>query len=140
MFTRVQAALADPSQYPELKNLLYNTDGDIPQLNACLNDAKMKLIGRKSILGIMKKKTGKSKYLSHRLMKISGGCSPFESPNDAGDMHRRSKKMTSHNSVVQEQRFADADQDEMTKRFVEDVFTKGIGKNIASSRKTLMEQ
>ena len=109
-------------------------------MNACVNDAKMKLLGRKSIIGIMKKKSGKSKYLSHRLMKISGGCSPFESPNDAGDMHRRSKKLTGCSSVVQEQRFAAEDQDEMIKTFVEDVFTNGIGKNIASARKTLMEQ
>jgi hypothetical protein len=140
MFTHAQRALADPNQHPDLKNLLYNTDGDIPQMNACLNDDKMKRLKRKSILGIMKRKKGKSKYLSHRLMKISGGCSPFQAPNDAGNMHRRSKKLTGCSSVVQEQRFDDRDQDEMMRKFVNDVFIHGVGKNIAANRKTLMEQ
>ena len=138
--TYAQAALCDPQQHPDLKNLLYNTDGDIPQLNAAINDEKMQKIGRKSITGIMKKKTGKSKYLRHRLMKISGGCSPFESPNDASTVHRSSKKLTNHSSVVQKQRFDDKDQNEMMRKFVQDVFVTGIGKDIASSRKTLMTQ
>jgi hypothetical protein len=136
----VQAALRNPNQHQDLKNLLYNTDGDIPQLNAAINDEKMRAIGRKSITGIMKKKTGKSKYLHHRMMKISGGCSPFESPNDASTVHRTAKKMTGAKSVVQQQRFHEKDQDEMIKKFVEDVFDKGVGKDIAASRKLLMTQ
>ena len=73
-------------------------------------------------------------------MKISGGCSPFESPNDASTVHRSSKKLTNHSSVVQKQRFDDKDQDEMMRKFVQDVFVTGIGKDIAPSRKTLMTQ
>jgi hypothetical protein len=88
----------------------------------------------------MKKKTGKSKYLSHRMMKISGGCSPFQAANDASTVHRSSKKMTGAQSVVQQQRFDDNDQDEMMKKFVEDVFEKGVGKDIAPARKLLMTQ
>jgi len=42
------------------------------------------------------------------------------------------------NSVVQQQRFDDNDQDEMMKKFTVDVFEKGVGKDIASSRKLLM--
>jgi hypothetical protein len=137
LVTYVQAALRDPNKHQDLKNLLYNTDGDIPQLNAAINDDKMRLIGRKSIVGIMKKK---SKHLHHRMMKISGGCSPFESPNDASTGHRSAKKMTGANSVVQQQRFDDKDQDEMMRKFVEDVFEKGVGKDIAANRKTLMLQ
>jgi hypothetical protein len=136
----VQAALSDPNQHQDLKNLLYNTDGDIPQLNAAVNDEKMRAIGRSTITGIMKKKTGKSKHLHHRLMKISGGCSPFQAANDASTVHRSAKKMTGANSVVQQQRFDDNDQDEMMKKFVEDVFDKGVGKDIAASRKLLMTQ
>jgi hypothetical protein len=86
----------------------------------------------------MKKKTGKSKYLNHRMMKISGGCSPFQAANDAATVHRTAKKMTGANSVVQQQRFDDNDQDEMMKKFTVDVFEKGVGKDIASSRKLLM--
>jgi hypothetical protein len=123
-----------------LKNLLYSTDGDIPQLNAAINDAKMKEIGRRSITGIMKKKTGKSKYLHQRMMKISGGCSPFQAANDASTVHRSAKKMTGAQSVVQQQRFDDKDQEEMIKKFVEDVFEKGVGKDISASRKLLMTQ
>ena len=74
------------------------------------------------------------------MMKISGGCSPFESPNDASTVHRSAKKMTGSNSVVQKQRFDDNDQDEMMKKFVKDVFDNGVGKDIAASRKLLMTQ
>lgn len=73
-------------------------------------------------------------------MKISGGCSPFQAANDAATVHRSAKKMTGAQSVVQQQRFDDKDQEEMMKKFVDDVFEKGVGKDIAASRKLLMTQ
>ncbi len=74
------------------------------------------------------------------MMKISGGCSPFQAANDASTVHRSAKKMTGAQSVVQQQRFDDNDQEEMIKKFVQDVFEKGVGKDIAASRKLLMTQ
>jgi hypothetical protein len=83
-----QKVLRDPTLFPEFKNFIHNTDGDIPQLNA-LTGNKLQDKGLPTIEDIVKHKT----TFKHCLMKIGAGCSPTESPNDASYCHMETKRV-----------------------------------------------
>ena len=83
-----QKVLRDPTLFPQFKNFVHNTDGDIPQLNA-LTGTKLNDKGLPTIEDIVKHKIN----FKHCLMKIAAGCSLTESPNDASYCHMETKRV-----------------------------------------------
>ena len=83
-----QKVLRDPTLFPEFKNHVHNTDGDIPQLNA-LTGNKLQEKGLPTIEDIVKHNS----VFKHCPMKIAAGCSNTESPNDASYCHMETKRV-----------------------------------------------
>lgn len=88
---KFRRVLQDPAAFPEFKNFVHNTDGDIPQLNALTGD-KLHDKGFDTIEEICKHK----QVFKHCLMKIAAGCSLTQSPNDGSYCHMEAKRVRSY--------------------------------------------